>query len=241
MQAKGLQFNYIQGDLPWNVDGMMSDAACVTMAHCVSADVSVDKWASAGVAAAIMNTYDIRYVCKRAVANAGDKLAPHGHLHIGAVLVVTGIINNKQIRIINLITKGTYYTKPHRSMMRDAFLNLATYLAYVGCREVAIPLLGCGRDGKLWSHRDGEPRGNGELGGRGVFCVQELLEECFGVRECVFHVVHRPGSIKGKDTCEREVTATDVKSLCFGTRLKVEIVQRHQVADVSYVFDDPLP
>ena len=240
MQASKVVFNYIKGDLPWDVQGMVHAGSGVTIAHCVSADVAARKWASAGVAAALMDTYDIRHVCKRAVASAGDKLAPNGHLHIGSVLVVTGVLNGKQIRIINLITKATYYTKPQKSMMRDAFDNFATYLDHVGCKEVAISLLGCGRDGKRWSWREGEPRGNGE-GVKGVFCVQDLLEAWLGMRECLFHVVYRPVSIRGKDTCERGVQDCDVQSLCFGTILQVHIVFQGRVTALSNVFDDPVP
>ena len=227
MQDQRISFSYHLGDLPWSVMDMLTEDASVSMAHCVSADVLARKWASRGVASAIVDTFCIRAICKSAMSSASlaAGIARAGHLHVGSVLVVTGVWQGRQVTIIHLITKAEYFGKPTHESFKMVLENMFFYLWLAGCGELHIPLLGCGRDGQLWSRCLTEPGGNGR-GRPGVFCIQDLIHECSEGVQCLFHVHHQAHSMRGRDTCERQVKHAE---RCYGKNVKVELICEQKV------------
>ena len=200
MQGSRVTFAYHTGDLPW--DARVSPNDCETIAHCVSADVCDARWGSKGVARSILDVFGIRNEVKARV----NRWSRSGKLLVGSVVVVAGNwrVEDRQQRavIVNLITKERYGGKPTYASLESAFTGLHTYMTATGCNKMGIPLLACGRDAQLWSMRPGHPQGNGG-GQSGVVCVQALLEATLMGVTCDFHVFHRLGSQRGRDTCER--------------------------------------
>ena len=222
LQATQLIYKYQVDDLPWGAFGLVSMTGCSTIAHCVSADVLHAKWGSKGVAAAIIDMFCIRDACKRMVGGVRNKAFAKldGQLPVGSLLVVNGKWQGVGWRILNLITKDKFNSKPNRMGLVGAFRNMACYLANERCFTVAMPLLACGRDGQVWSTRVGHPGGTG-VGRYGTVCVQELLEECFGDQPCTLHVFHQLQTCYGRDTCERTVR---VNEQCCLTKMTVKLV-----------------
>ena len=180
------------------------------------------------MARSILDVFGLRDEIKARVS----RWSRNGRVPVGSVLVVAGnwMVEGRQQRavIVNLITKERYNGKPTYASLESAFGGLHTYMTATGCNKMGIPLLACGRDAQLWSTRPGHPQGNGS-GQSGVVHVQALLEATLMGVTCDFHVFHRPGSQRGRDTCERVPNPLDC---CVGEDIHVTLVFGK---DISYL------
>ena len=150
---------------------------------------------------------------------------------MGSVVVVHATYNSQNVSVFNIITKAAYNHKPTEDDFRTAMTNLFFALYLACCTELHVPLLGCGRDGQMWSRNQAEPGGDGR-GRSGIFCVQDVVRACSAGVECTLHVHHQPFTVPGQDTCERKVGASE---RCVTTNVVVEVIYDQQVYTCSFV------
>ena len=101
------------------------------IAHCVSRDIRM----SAGLARKMKVHFGGIKEMKRMKRDVGDIV----------------VIKRNGHSIIGLITKKYFWKKPLYSNIESSLYKLRSYLTSINQKSIAMPLIGCGLDGKDWN------------------------------------------------------------------------------------------
>ena len=101
------------------------------IAHCVSKDLRM----SAGLARKMKTRFGGVREMKRMKRRVGN----------------IAVIRRNGRSIVGLITKNHFWDKPSYGNIRRSLVKLRSYLADMNHHSIAMPLIGCGLDGKNWN------------------------------------------------------------------------------------------
>ena len=101
------------------------------IAHCVSKDLRM----SAGLARKMKSRFGGVGEMKKLKRRVGD----------------IAVIRRNGRSIIGLITKERFWGKPSYTSIEHSLIKLRSYLTDVNQSSVAMPMIGCGLDGKDWN------------------------------------------------------------------------------------------
>jgi O-acetyl-ADP-ribose deacetylase (regulator of RNase III) len=100
------------------------------LAHCVDAHFEL----GAGIAKAVNSVYNMR----AKLLKHYDSYVYHG----GDALLVDNVFN--------LVTKNTRWDRPTYDSLRESLEMMKEYMEFLDITKIAMPKIGCGRDGLSW-------------------------------------------------------------------------------------------
>lgn len=113
------------------------------LAHCISADFGMFS----GVVTGFNQHWNMKWILTTKYGNAFKKFDEVG----GHAIAVDVSGYNKGFTIYNLITKRTVGDLPTYDSIREALEDMKTQMKERRQTKLAMPLIGCGIDGKDWN------------------------------------------------------------------------------------------
>lgn len=138
-----------------------------SLAHCVSRDLNM----SAGIAASFSRMFGSKeFLLQQQPEVGGLAVLPVGSRYI-----------------YYLVTKKLFHNKPTYDTLLSSLLRLYTHISESKISKLAIPILGCGRDGLVWSR------------------VRSLIISCFQTLPLEILVCHYPTKGETRLTCKPNI------------------------------------
>lgn len=135
-------YNEIKRDL-FTVNSLSSDKSePYCLAHCISADFGM----SGGIVLEFNKRWDMKNYLHSHYGNVMSKFRTSG----GMCIPVKVKDHNKETFVFNLVTKEIVFWKPSYDSIREALEGMKNYMMTYNLNKVAMPLIGCGIDGKQW-------------------------------------------------------------------------------------------
>ena len=110
------------------------------LAHCISADFGMGK----GIAVEFNKRFDMKNKLTRYYPQYLSYYDAQAKQGIEGTCIIEG-------RVLNLITKRNYWSKPTYKSLKQSLLHMKSIVAVHKIKKIAMPIIGCGLDRLNWN------------------------------------------------------------------------------------------